>query len=756
MLHYVRKSNYRMIGKKPTENNSTLILVDAYNLVFRLFYSGVTSIEVFFRHVQLLLNDLPKGQVVLVGDSGRSAVRCELDQNYKQNRTSTPPELVEQLRAIPKLATQYNFQWLAQTGWEADDIIFTLVDKNFLNSDQIIVVAADKDLLQLLVYPHVRFWDSTKRKFLLAADVVAKFGVHPAQLKDLLALMGDSSDNIPGVPKIGPKTGAQLITKYGSLDNLLSNLDQLPNDSKSNSLRAHTDAAKKSYKLVTLYHALITADDIQQSSNVVKASSAAEVVKGVEESGCIVCSKTTVATELCWAETAIGEIVDQLPESTRILHNNTDLSNQLPQQRHKYLEDIGLLHHVLYGTSPQQYQDNEIRQIAELWQRMQGDLRDYHCSQVYYVCDRPLVSLLRQMEQRGAYLNTDVIDQLQGELELKIAELTTKIHAAAGREFLISSPQQLAQVLSNEMRLTTSKKTDALSLESIDHPIVDLITEFRHTKKLLNTYILPLKTMVDSNNRVHTSYMLTVTKTGRLSSVQPNLQNIPIRTSLGRKLRSAFQAPEGKMLVAADYDQMELRLLACMGPVPELLENFRQGIDWHSSVADRLFGDHTDANRRKAKTITFGLVYGMSAFGLSRRLQVDLQEAKRIWQAYYDNFPGMQEYQNRMIKYAQDHGYVKTAWGRRCYVSGRGPEMHRQAINAPIQGTAADIIKLSMQHLPNLILQVHDELVAEVDEAQVDKTAHLMKQVMEYSGFQIPLTVGVSAGKAWGALRRVL
>lgn len=210
------------------------------------------------------------------------------------------------------------------------------------------------------------------------------------------------------------------------------------------------------------------------------------------------------------------------------------------------------------------------------------------------------------------------------------------------------------------------------------------------------------------------------------------------------------------MLVAADYNQMELRLLACMGPVPELLESFRQGIDLHSSVADKLFGDHTDANRRRAKTITFGLIYGMSSFGLSRRLQIDLQEAKRIRQAYYDNFPGMQEYQERMIKYAQDHGYVKTVWGRRCYVSGRGAEMHRQAINAAIQGTAADVIKLSMQHVPDLILQVHDELVAEVAEAEAEKTAHLMKRVMEYDGFEIPLTVHVSAGEKWGMLERVL
>jgi DNA polymerase-1 len=748
------------------QQSETLILIDAHNLVFRLFHSGVTSTNVFLHHVNTMAQQLPEGRVILVGDSGRSDLRTSIDPQYKQSRSSTPPELIDQLRAIPDAVRRQGLQWLSCAGWEADDIIFTLVDKNFFGHKQIIVATPDKDLLQLLTYPHAKFWDSIKRKFITRADVVEKFGVPPESIGDLLALMGDASDNVPGVPKIGPKTAAQLLSTYGSLDNLLANLDQLPNDAKSNSLRANTDAARTSRKLVELYHVPLDPNDLAHTENDIPPSDKSEVLREVLETGWVVYSATTIASASHWSESNILEVLEALPPDTRILHSSVECADQvartweecvakdnnrsdLSQAHH---EDIALLHHMLYGNIPRQYPDTQIHHVATLWQKMQQDLVEYRCAQVYHMCNRALPRTLREMEKRGAYLDLDTIKELGDELQTELRGIERKIYDQAGRKFLISSPQQLGQVLSIEMRLADSKKTDALSLESIDHPIIPLISEFRQISKLLNTYITPLKMMVDDNGRVHTSYTLTVTKTGRLSSVRPNLQNIPARTERGKRLRNAFQAPPDRMLVAADYDQMELRLLAHMGPVPELIVNFQQGVDWHSHVSQVLFGDNCDAHRRQAKAVTFGLIYGMSAFGLSKRLHIPLERAQEIKQMYYDKFPGIKSYQDRMIEYASKYGYVETLWGRRCYVTGHGHEMHRQAINAAIQGTAADMIKYTMQGLPNLILQVHDELVAEVAEGEVDSAATLMKEKMEFHGLDVPIIVNVSVGKKWGAL----
>jgi DNA polymerase-1 len=714
-------------------------------MVFRSFYAGTTGLEPFFVYLNNTLSKIAKSgaHVVLVGDAPGKTWRHELCAEYKQNRTSTPSELIELLRTLPDEARKRGFCWLALSGWEADDLVFTIAKTNPLSSADITIVAADKDLLVLLDCPGVRIWDNARGAFVTQADVVKKFGVPPALVPDLLALAGDSSDNIPGVPKIGLKTASSLLNQYGSLKGLLGSLDKLPNDHRSNSLRQNVESARLSYSLVQLRHAPISAEDLGYRVAQVRAESDPMcVIKEALQYGWLVYSPTTIASVSHWAYGKLSDYLLQLSAVRLISHDDNTL---IPDA-----ENIDVLHHLLYGHTAPPVPDKEIYKHADLWQKMQQDLLLQRCARAYYWCDRSLPAVLRQMERRGARIDLQRIEGLRTELSAQLIYLQDKIYGLAGRQFLISSPQQLAQVLNNQMRLTNSKKTDVLTLGAIDHPIASSVLEYRHISKLINTYIDPLSQQATPESRIHTRYTLTVTKTGRLSSLRPNLQNIPIKTELGRRLRSAFIASPGCTLVAADYDQVELRLLAGMAPIPELAEKLRHNIDWHAHVSQILFGD--TESRRRAKAVTFGLVYGMSTFGLKQMLGVDSAEAERIKQMYYGAFPGMEQYHARQIHYAKTHGYVTTLWGRRCYVQS-GQEMARQAINASIQGTAADIIKQRMQGLPYLILQVHDELVAEVPNAEVLEVSRAMKERMEVEVLGVPLTVTVKTGANWADLQ---
>lgn len=715
----------------------SLILVDSYSLVFRTFYSGATSLEWFWTNLKNLLKKLPSGRVVLVGDAGGKNWRHDLLPEYKSNRHSTPSELVTQLNELPIQACELNFEWIACKGWEADDILYTLVLQAEREGYEAVVVTGDKDLFQLMQYPHVRVWNGIKNEFVTLEYVKKKFGVTPHLIGDFLALAGDASDAIPGVPKIGPKTAASLLNRYGSMESLLVHLDELPEDCRTKSLKANIHLARLSKELVTLKQAPVSLQ-FHGSEVAPEERSWDEVEEEMLQTGWIVVHNSQAASASKWCR------VDErivYPEHICRLGADSRASNS-----------IDVLHNVLYGVAapPAEY----AWQLALLWKKMQEDIRSFRCSRAYYWCDRSVVGVLRAMERRGACVDLGLLGSLEKRLNAEVQQIQSSIYNLVGKEFLISSPQQLSAVL-QEMGLITGKKTNASTLEGIEHPIIEQLLSYRYLKKLLSTYVIPLQKLADSECRVHTSYTLTVTKTGRLSSLQPNLQNIPVKGDLGNELRNVFQASAGKVLVAADYDQVELRLLAHMGPIPELIAKLNSGEDWHSHVSRMLFDSDSADCRRRAKTVTFGLMYGMSPNGLAKRLRISAEEAYRIYDMYYSMFPGMKEYQERTINHARKNGFVVTMWGRRCYVA--GADMHRQAINAPIQGSAADIIKRAMVMLgdESLILQVHDELIAEVAEDAAMDTARRMKQCMEVHALAVPLTVKVYCGKRWGSLELV-
>jgi|GEM_PF-5011264 len=708
------------------QTQSPLLLIDSYNIAFRLFHTGAVSAEIFFQQIRFIGTKFPKHRIILTADSGKNW-RHTVYQDYKANRPSVPGEFITELKQLPIIAQIHGYPWLSVEGWEADDIIFTLIEQN--PKRQITVVSSDKDLYQLLAYKNVSIW--SQGKYITPSDVKRKLDIAPEMVRDFLALVGDASDNIPGVPKIGPKTAAALLNQYQSLDGILANLEQLPSDAKHTSLKNNTESAKLSRELATLKIAPVSLPEYTKS--IMAAEDSQKIIKEALEVGWIAFYKDQeIASASAWAQYDITQALPQLTNVRIISINNT---------QH---EDLNILHHMLYGALASPASAYE---IAQLWIKMQQDLHKYQCARSYYLADYNLPQVLRAMEAQGAYIDLELLSKLDHQLTESVTALEATIYQQAGKEFLISSPQQLAKIF-QEMNLSQSNKTDLQTLENISHPIVDSVLEFRHLKKLLNTYIQPLIRLADANHRVHTSYTMTATKTGRLSSVAPNLQNIPIKSELGRTLRNAFLAPPGKVLIIADYDQVELRILAHIGNVPNLIQKFKNGEDWHGHVAQVLFGEVTPDTRRSAKTVTFGLIYGMSVYGLAQRLRITRAEAEVIKDSYHQSFPEIADYQERTTAFARQHGYVQTLWGRRCYVS--GPDLHRQAINAPIQGTAAEIIKHKMQFIPNLILQVHDELVVEVNEDDAQAAHDHIKRTLEVHNLTVPLTVNTKIAKRWG------
>ncbi len=922
-----------------------LALIDGYGFVFRAYHSlppltradgtPVGAVYGFTNMLIKLLASLHVSHMAVVFDAGSKTFRNEIYPAYKANRPPCPEDLIPQFSLVREAAESLNLTILEKTGVEADDIIATLAKKYAAEDFEVLIISSDKDLMQL-ISDNIKMYDAMKNRLVGENEVKEKFAVLPNKVLDVLALMGDSSDNIPGVKGIGPKTAAELIDQFGDLENIFCNLDKIKQDKRRQLLSDGYENAKLSKILLSLKYDVemnidlndleiraidpqklikfvekqgfrsllerikkefsIIEDSSQISNNQEKTSSKIIVENNFDEIKKIKITHEndfnkihqqaldsgylTVDYECCFGylstiiistsayDDSVQEIyyldlvqnhhlaqnndlfnfksnTDQdaisLDRFEKILLDNSvkkiffDIKNfirfyhKISQTAElfdiKAFEDISLINHILNSSIKNDFselinlnlnEDLEARNFNQLFVELDKSripasfsdiekkvefycFKNYAIWQIYKILapkiiieklnnsyqnyEKPLLPVLAKMETLGVKIDTKKLYNLSCEFSYKISELSKDIYSLAGQEFNIASPKQLGEILFEKMGLSSSKKskkTGALStgvgvleeLEENGYEIARKILEFRKFSKLKNTYTDALPKEIDPiSGRVHTHLSSISTITGRLSSSNPNLQNIPIKSEEGRKIRSAFIAEKNHLLISADYSQIELRVIAHIAKIDTLIDAFKNDKDIHRITAAQVFNlNEADVSadlRSKAKAINFGIIYGISGFGLAKQLAIGRKEAAEYIKSYLATYPGIDIYMKNYIELARKNGYVETLGGRKCYIRGindRNPiiraEAERLAINAPIQGSAADIVKKAMikldkklsENAPDakMILQIHDELIIEAPENDAKMIAEMVKKEMENAMlFDCPLKVDVAIAKEW-------
>ena len=713
-----------------------LVLVDGHAVFHRAYHAMpplTTSkgelVNAVFGFTSMLLRaiaDIKPDYIAVAFDTADPTFRHQEYTAYKAQRGAAPEELHEQLPRVKEVLETLNIPIFELSGYEADDIIGTLADQGSKDKDlQTVIVTGDRDTLQL-VKPNVKVYSPGKS----FADVIyfderavkEKYGVGPEKIVDIKGLAGDSSDNIPGVRGIGAKGATKLIQEFGSVDNVYKNLNKIPEKYRK-LLETDAEAAVMSKKLATIDTKTPVRLDLKKC--VLKDYDKSEVAK-------------------LFQELEFKSLLNKLPGVKKgELSNLNESKNQ-----------VGLF-------------DKE----KESKTGMSDEL------------DR----VLREMEDTGVLIDRKKLSVLAEEVNKKLETIEKKIYKEVGHEFNLNSPKQLSGVLYDELNLEpermtrtkTHKSTNEATLSTLvgAHPVIEPILQYRELFKLKSTYIDPLPTQIGPDGRIHTHYHADTTRTGRLSSKDPNLQNIPARGEWGEKVRSAFIAPKGAVLLSADYNQIELRVMAHMCGDKELARIFSEGEDIHTQAAVAVLSkkpkEVTKEDRRTAKIINFGIMYGISPYGLAQQLKIDPSEAKDIIDRYFSRFPAVQDWIGATLREAYENGYVETLGGFKRYVLElRSNNMivrkagERIAVNSPIQGTAADIIKKAMVDLDQelktkkfkskMLLQVHDELVFEVPEKETKKIAELVKETMEGAyKLNVPLIVDLKSGKNWGQMKNL-
>ncbi len=883
-----------------TDQAPRLYLVDTSSFIFRAYHAlppftsptGVPTGAVYGFSTMLyrLLDDHQPDYLAAVMDTGKPTFRNELYSEYKANRPPTPEDLIPQFPLIERLVDSMNIPRVSQLGYEADDVIATLARAGQEAGMEVTIVSSDKDLMQLAT-DGIRLLDTMKNKVFDPEAVEQKFGVPPARLGDWLALCGDSSDNVPGVPKIGPKTATKLLTQFADLETLLASTDQLKGKMKEN-LEVYADQARLSRQLVELESRCeldVTVADLARAEpdekalwdlfgelgfsklrqrvspgtvvdrsayrTVLDEQQLTECIDAVRAAGrCAVDVETTsldpmraslVGISLAWApgEACYVPLGHSYLGRPKQLETKTALEMLTPLltdegfpktgQNYKYdwlvlmqagvnmkgvvfdpmlasyvlnpsrnthgLDDLALDHlgHAMIpykdvvGNEPgfdsveleraTEYAAEDADVTLRLWELLSERLeREDDLRELMQEMEMPLSRLLAQMEQHGVMLDASRLDAMNGGIIDQLHALEDDVRAQAGWDVNINSPKQLQKLLFDQLGLTTGRKTktgystdaDVLADLAVEHPVAAQIDEYRTLAKLKNTYIDTLPGLINPRTgRVHTSYNQAVAATGRLSSSDPNLQNIPIRTELGRQIREAFVAPEGRVLVSADYSQVELRVLAHLSHDEVLLEAFGAGQDVHRRTASEVFGvpadQVTSEQRRVAKAVNFGVIYGQTDWGLSRQLRIPKHTAKQYIDSYFGRYAGVKQFMADTIDRARKTRMVRTLLGRRRPLpditsSRRNNRMYAERIarNTPIQGTAADIMKLAMLKVDAALaaagldapmtLTVHDELVLEVKREEQERVASLVSEAMaSVMSLDVPLKVDVGVGESW-------
>lgn len=884
-----------------------LYLVDGSSYIYRAYYAirhlsnskgeATNAIYGFTTMLMTLLRQEQPHHIAVVFDSKGPTFRKELYPEYKANRSAMPEDLVPQIPLIKQMVHAFNMPALELPGYEADDIIATLARRFAEQGLEVTVVTGDKDLMQI-VSDRIRLLDTMKGKVSGRDEVIARFGVPPEQVLEVLGLAGDSSDNIPGVPGIGEKTASALIQEFGSIDRLLASIDQVKGKKRQENLRTYAEQARLSRQLVDLmddlqvevsleeltlcdpdrgaleklfkqlefnkllqdlavvdnpsqthadvdYHTVFARDELELMLAELKQAGAfaldTETTSLVAVQADLVGLSFSISEGSGWyvpvghhylgapeqlSRDEVVEALRPLLEDEKYRKTGQNIKYDALVLRRAGIELAGIdidtmilsylthpeakshgmdalaLEHLNYrttsyaelaGSGKKQicFSEVEVAKAAHyaaedaditwrLAQALRPQLNDEALCKLFYGVEMPLLEVLTRMEWCGMRIQADFLGDLSRQMETQLQQLEEQIHQLAGGSFNINSPKQMGEVLFERLGLAKGKKTktgwstnvEVLQGLAEKHEIAARILDYRSVSKLKNTYADALPKLLNpATKRLHTSFNQAITATGRLSSSEPNLQNIPIRTPEGRRIREAFIPEEGWTLIAADYSQVELRVMAHMADVTALKESFAAGEDIHRRTAAEIFNVFpemvTADMRRQAKTINFGVLYGMGAFSLAKDLGISRPQAQQFIDQYFERYPAVRVFLEEKKEQARRYQYVTTLLGRRCAVVDINSKngairsyAERNAINYPIQGSAADIIKVAMVNIDRrlrqepwqtrMLLQVHDELVFEAPPSELKEVIEMIRHEMETAvTLDLPLQVDIGTGDNW-------
>ena len=863
-----------------------LYLIDGSSYIYRAYYAikglstskglPTNAIYGFFNMLMKILNERKPEFLAIAFDPKGPTKRHLAYEAYKAQRPRMPDSLSVQIPYIYRLVEALNIPILMMEGYEADDVIGTVAKKWEHEGYEIIIVTGDKDMLQLIT-PRIKIYDPMKDKHYGESEVVGRFGIQPAQVVEIMALMGDSIDNIPGVSGIGEKTAKELISMFGSVENLLTHLEDVKKPKLRKLLEEQADNAKLSRELALIQtdlsinidhnefkmakpdpdkmiellrelefssllklftpsqpeqgeenYTVLTEEtglskvlervsDVKRLSIYINGDSPDNMVSGI--TGIALSVKDKEAYYIPMSENAsaggiltfqqVKRLLGPYIENPEIEKYSHDIKRHItlfklagfnPQgftfdiMIASYLINPGRIDHTMESISLEYLQSAITREsdilhypacqqadfIWRLVDKLDEKLVDTNVRDLFYNIEIPLAGVLADIEMAGVKVDTDILNMLSKEMTRDMGNICQKIYAIAGEEFNINSPKQLSVILFEKLGLKPIKKTKTgystdegvLTELALQHELPAEILAYRQLAKLKSTYVDALLGIINpETGRVHTSFSQTVTTTGRLSSSKPNLQNIPIRTEMGQRIREAFVSEEGCILLSADYSQVELRILAHMSGDELLIESFKKGEDIHTRTAMEIFGlssaEITPEMRRRAKAVNFGIVYGMSPYGLASDIGISQHEAKEYIDNYFARHTGVKAYIEKTLSSALEAGFVTTLLNRRRYI----PELassenstrqfgERIAINTPMQGSAADIIKLAMINIHKrlndhgfkgkMILQVHDELLFEIPAEELDVIKDIVIEEMEgVIPLSVPLKVDTGIGKNW-------
>ena len=871
--------------------NKKLMLLDGLSLINRAFYAlpplttkdGLpTNAIIGFLNIMLkLIDDEIPGYAAVAFDLPAPTFRHQRFDAYKATRKSFPDELKQQIPLLKELLVAMDIAIVQAEGYEADDIMGTLAVRAEADGYNVTVVTGDRDLLQIATkrikirIPKTSKGQTTTEDY-FAADFVEKMGITPREYIDMKALMGDASDNIPGVPSIGEKTALKIIQEYSDIETAIANVDAIKPPRAAKNLAEFADQARLSKELATIMldaeidvaidnlqlgdimnpNALEQFRRLELKSMLKRAQAAGATVVGAtsdrpsptgriisptewQDFLSIIAPDATCAYRLSIENNEIAGLAAQYDEKLVYLPENSDIARFFEGSFKKVAfdakKDINILrrhgitmHNLVFDLLLAGYLLNNVKDgdslndvsleylgsgiamptpstaqlslldeptdttqeaadaafaqigvISQVHPMMVAELEEQNLNSLYHDVEMPLLHVLADMEGLGVLVDGDFIRSYGEKLTTTIDRLTTEIHEMAGSEFNINSTKQLAKVLFEDMGIRSIKKTktghstnvEVLEKLSRDHEIARKILEYRSHTKLRSTYVDGLLAAIESDGKIRTTFNQALTATGRLSSAEPNLQNIPVRTSLGRELRRGFVPSDGFTFVDADYSQIELRVLAHLSQDETFLEAFRQNQDIHRITAARVFhvpfDEVTDEMRRMSKAVNFGIVYGISAYSLSEDIKVSVREAEGFIDNYFARYPDVKQYIDAAVASAKAKGYAETIFGRRRNI----PELaqanfntrsfgERAAMNMPVQGAAADIIKIAMIKVykrlhdeglgSRLILQVHDELLIEAKIGEEERVKAILKDEMERAvDLSVPMSIDINTGKSW-------
>jgi len=805
------------------------VIIDAHSIIFRSYFAFIknplknsrgettSGIYGFLNTLEKIKKKLPTEYLVLAFDAPGTTFRDEIFEDYKATRPAPPPDIPFQIERVKEISKLLGIPQFELEGFEADDILATLACR-LKKHGEVYIATSDKDLLQL-VADNVYVYDAYRDEIIDRDKVYAKYGVAPEQIPMYLALTGDTIDNVPGVPGIGPKRAKEIVQKYNDFNEALE---------KDPRLAQHKDTALLSRELIELktdvpldfsldtlhmtepdmdkvmpilidleFHSYIkelakgTRAGIEvkemKSKNVLADTPVLgialgddglflngneEIVyrTGLEQAADILTQKGTIKAGYDLKTLAHSALIDPPLFDVQIVSWLLE-----PNRRSYSFEDICLQN---LNSCAEPTPDAIALLSRQLYPILRQRLEEVNMLDLYNNIEEPLIHVLAKMEKRGIGLDVVYLEELNVEVESQLRESEEKIYGIVGHKFNINSPKQLSGVLFDELQLKPTKRgkthystdSDVLTQLSLSHPVPKEILTFRELAKIQSTYLEPL-VMLSKEGRIHTTFNQTGTATGRLSSSNPNIQNIPIRRDLGRRIRKGFVASEGYRIISADYSQIELRLLAHLSNDKNLVQAFMDGDDIHRHTASVIFAipeaEVDEKQRRMAKVVNFGLIYGMSDYGLAQSLDIPREEATGFIESYYHLYPGVAKWRDQAVALVEETGYTETMFGRKRPLPDISATNYNQrefskraAINTPIQGSAADLIKIAMIDVERklslaafkrgLLLSIHDELLFEIEDHRVAEAEEIIKNSMESAiELNVPIEVSIAAGQDW-------